>query len=109
MDSDTHFQNLADIVCRTYGEPKDRVLSRAHGWRFTTPRNIIAAIWSQGNSLSDTAFRCGWRTHAHTLHAQRRVLALLENPAHAWRINAIMDEVRTTLPWLAIATPAKDS
>lgn len=97
-----HFDTLAEIVCRHYGQPVGLVLSKRRHHSVTHPRNIIGAIWSNGNTLADTAYRCGWRAPQSTLHAQRRILALLESPAHAYRIDKIMEEVAEKLPWLAI-------
>jgi chromosomal replication initiation ATPase DnaA len=47
-DMNEQFKTLTEIVCRHYNADPNFVLSRNHKHTSTTPRNIIATLWSRG-------------------------------------------------------------
>jgi len=94
------FSKLAAIVCRNYCTDTSVVLGRSHKHRHTTPRNIIAAIWSRGATLSETAELVGWKSPQQVCHARDRVTVLSQRTAHAHRLKMILEDLNQELPWL---------
>jgi len=103
-DMNETFNKLVEIVCRHYNADPLFVLSRNHKHTSTTPRNIIATLWSRGTTLQETANLLGWKSAQQVCHARKRVAALSELPSHAYRLRAILEEVTEEIPYLTAET-----
>lgn len=99
------FKTLVEIVCRHYNADPLFVLSRNHKHTSTTPRNIIATLWSRGTTLQATATLLGWKSAQQVCHARHRVAALSVLPSHAYRLRLIIEEVTEKLPFLMAESP----
>jgi hypothetical protein len=99
------FDTLTEIVCRHYNADPTFVLSRNHKHTSTTPRNIIATLWSRGTTLQETANLLGWKSAQQVCHAKHRVAALSELPSHAYRLRLILEEVTEKIPYLVAEMP----
>lgn len=99
-DMNEQFKTLVEIVCRHYNADPNFVLSRNHKHTSTTPRNIIATLWSRGTTLQETANLLGWKSAQQVCHAKHRVAALSELPSHAYRLRLILEEVTEKIPFL---------
>ena len=99
-DMNEQFKTLVEIVCRHYNADPTFVLSRNHKHTSTTPRNIIATLWSRGTTLQETANLLGWKSAQQVCHAKHRVAALSELPSHAYRLRLILEEVTEKIPFL---------
>jgi len=99
-DMNEQFKTLTEIVCRHYNADPTFVLSRNHKHTSTTPRNIIATLWSRGTTLQETANLLGWKSAQQVCHAKHRVAALSELPSHAYRLRLILEEVTEKIPFL---------
>ena len=99
------FNTLVHIVCRHFNADPLLVLSRNHKHTSTTPRNIIATLWSRGTTLHATATLLGWKSAQQVCHARYRVAALSEIPSHAYRLRLILEEVTEKLPFLMAESP----
>lgn len=104
-DMNEQFETLVEIVCRHYNADPLFVLSRHHKQTSTTPRNIIATLWSRGTTLQATATLLGWKSAQQVCHARHGVAALSELPSHAYRLRLILEEVSQKLPFLTAETP----
>ena len=95
------FNTLVEIVCRHYNADPNFVLSRnVHKHTSTTPRNIIATLWSRGTTLQETANLLGWKSAQQVCHAKHRVAAWRELPSHAYRLRLILEEVTEKIQFL---------
>ena len=94
------WDTLVDTVCEIYREPRNRVISRSHRHRYTTPRNIIAAIWSETHTLQSTALRCHWKAHKNVFCARDRMSTLMQDTIHGQRIKRILTRLSRKAPWL---------
>lgn len=97
---DGQFKTLVSIVCKHYEADPDFVLGGNHQHSSTTPRNIIATIWSRGATMQETANLVGWTAPSQVWHSRRRVANLAERPSHAFRLRAILREVSEKIPFL---------
>lgn len=97
---DGQFKTLVGIVCKHYEADPDFVLSGNHQHSSTTPRNIIATLWSRAATLRETSELLGWKSPQQVCHARLRVAALSERPSHAYRLRAILDDVSKLVPCL---------
>ena len=94
------FKTLVEIVCKHYEADPGFVLGGNHLQSATTPRNIIAALWSRAATLRETAELVGWKSPQQVCHARDRVAALSERPSHACRLRAILEDVSKLVPLL---------
>jgi chromosomal replication initiation ATPase DnaA len=109
MTQEEQFAALVGIVAQEYGVEERLVLSKVRTQAFTVPRNIVAAIWSNANTLQDTATRIGWGSPQHVIYARKRVERLYATrPAHEWRMDSIVNQVQEVMPWLVAAMPDRD-
>lgn len=94
------FKTLVSIVCKHYEADPDFVLGGNHQHSSTTPRNIIATLWSRAATLRETSELLGWKSPQQVCHARLRVAAMSERPSHAYRLRAILDDVSKLVPCL---------
>lgn len=94
------FKTLVSIVCKHYNADPDFVLGGNHQHSSTTPRNIIATLWSRAATLRETSELVGWKSPQQVCHARLRVAAMSERPSHAYRLRAILDDVSKLVPCL---------
>jgi chromosomal replication initiation ATPase DnaA len=99
------FNTLVDIVCKHYNADPAFVLSGNRKHTSTTPRAIIATLWSRGTTLQETANLLGWKSAQQVCHARHRVKVLSELPSHAYRLRLILEEVTEKIPYLTAETP----
>ena len=104
-DMNETFNTLVEIVCRHYNAEKAFVLSGNRKHTSTTPRAIIATLWSRGTTLQETANLLGWKSAQQVCHARHRVKVLSELPSHAYRLRAILEEVTEKIPYLTAEAP----
>lgn len=94
------FKTLVEIVCKHYSADPNFVLSGNHQHSSTTPRNIIATLWSRAATLRETSELIGWKSPQQVCHARLRVAELSERPTHAYRLRAILEDVSKLVPVL---------
>jgi hypothetical protein len=94
------FKTLVQIVCKHYSADPEFVLGGNHQHSSTTPRNIIATLWSRAATLRETSELVGWKSAQQVCHARSRVAAISERPSHAYRLKAILEEVTEKIPFL---------
>jgi len=99
--TDEDFRKLVEIVADVYRVLPREICSKKREHMFTQPRHIVAAIWSEGHSLEDTARRLYYGSSATVLEARARWRRL-----HAGEgiIKARVDEVTRRvvreIPWV---------
>jgi len=94
------FKTLVEIVCRHYNADPDFVLGGNHQHSSTTPRNIIATLWSRAATLRETSELVGWKSAQQVCHARNRVSAIAQKPINVHRLRGILDEISLALPFL---------
>lgn len=96
---DADFQKLLSIVADVYRLKPAELVTRRRTHNITQPRHVVAAIWSEANSLQDTADRLLMWSPATISDARSRVAKLLAHDGlPAARIKEVMRRVATEAP-----------
>ena len=97
---DCEAKTLVEIVCRHYNADPNLVLGGNHLQTATTPRNIIATLWSRVATLRETSELVGWKSAQQVCQARNRVSAIAQKPINVHRLRGILDEISLALPFL---------
>jgi hypothetical protein len=102
INRNKHFDTLLSIVSEVYGVEERLITSKIELREISTPRRILAAIWSRCNDRGSTARLVGYKAPNSVVNAEYRFRDLMKHPSHAYRIGLILDRCKEELPWLVV-------
>lgn len=94
------FQQLVGIVALEFGVRPELVASRVSRHVITPARHLVAAIWSETRTTTETARRCKWETPVTVIYARKRVSEMMDDPQYAEKVNRVIEKVKQEMPWL---------
>jgi hypothetical protein len=77
---DRDWNQLVKIFCDVYRVLPHELVSKRKHPQFSTPRHLLAAIWSDGRRIADTQERLYYRSAANIAYAKSRLQQIAGGP-----------------------------
>jgi chromosomal replication initiation ATPase DnaA len=101
------FQQLVGIVAEEFGVRPELVASRVSRHAITPARHLVAAIWSETRTTTETAARCKYQSPVTVMYARNRVARMMDDPKWADTVQRVIDRVREEMPHLLRVEPVE--
>ena len=94
------FNRLVEIVSHHFRVEPDKVVSRMRGHKYTTARHVVAALFSNWETLQGTADLLFYKSHQSVYLARKKVQEMIETGENFRMLSPVIDEVSEELPHL---------
>lgn len=89
---------LIEIVADEFRVEPEGIKTQIKGGTYKLPRHVVAAIYSNWETLARTAELLNFKSHQSVYYSRRRVQTLINEGRYKKQLLAVMDRVAEELP-----------